>query len=127
MPKRIQMTRNQPWRHMHPDAVIVDRRTPWGNSFVIGEPGVPDAARAVGLFRAAVMITSYAEECVTQDPSMVLHSIMSGMPGPVPRLEAIRLHLRGRDLACWCPLDRPCHADVLLELANQPLRSVRED
>jgi hypothetical protein len=26
--------------------------------------------------------------------------------------------LRGHDLACWCPLDRPCHADVLLELAN---------
>ena len=26
--------------------------------------------------------------------------------------------LRGADLVCWCPLDRPCHADVLLELAN---------
>lgn len=27
--------------------------------------------------------------------------------------------LRGRDLVCWCPLDQPCHADVLLELANR--------
>lgn len=27
--------------------------------------------------------------------------------------------LRGHDLACWCPLDKPCHADVLLELANR--------
>ena len=27
--------------------------------------------------------------------------------------------IRGRDLACFCPLDRPCHADVLLELANR--------
>jgi len=27
--------------------------------------------------------------------------------------------LRGKDLACWCPLDQPCHADVLLELANE--------
>lgn len=26
--------------------------------------------------------------------------------------------LRGKNLACWCRLDRPCHADVLLELAN---------
>lgn len=26
--------------------------------------------------------------------------------------------LRGKDLACWCPLDHPCHADVLLEVAN---------
>jgi hypothetical protein len=28
--------------------------------------------------------------------------------------------LRGKDLACWCSLDQPCHADVLLELANAP-------
>jgi hypothetical protein len=26
--------------------------------------------------------------------------------------------LRGKDLACWCALDQPCHVDVLLELAN---------
>ncbi len=26
--------------------------------------------------------------------------------------------LRGKNLACFCSLDRPCHADVLLELAN---------
>jgi hypothetical protein len=27
--------------------------------------------------------------------------------------------LRGHDLVCWCPLDQPCHADILLELANR--------
>lgn len=27
--------------------------------------------------------------------------------------------LRGHALACWCPLDQPCHADVLLEVANR--------
>jgi hypothetical protein len=32
--------------------------------------------------------------------------------------EARRI-LRGHDLACWCPLDQPCHADVLLELADR--------
>ena len=26
--------------------------------------------------------------------------------------------LAGKDLACWCPLDQPCHADVLLDIAN---------
>jgi len=30
-----------------------------------------------------------------------------------------QLGLRGKNLACWCPLDSPCHADVLLELANR--------
>lgn len=32
--------------------------------------------------------------------------------------EEVRAELAGRDLACWCPLDQPCHADVLLEIAN---------
>jgi hypothetical protein len=26
--------------------------------------------------------------------------------------------LRGKNLACYCPLNQPCHADILLELAN---------
>jgi Domain of unknown function (DUF4326) len=30
----------------------------------------------------------------------------------------LRRDLAGKDLACWCPLDQRCHADVLLELAN---------
>lgn len=34
--------------------------------------------------------------------------------------------LRGKDLACFCPLDRPCHADVLLELANLPSETKQE-
>lgn len=32
--------------------------------------------------------------------------------------EAIKRKLKGKNLACWCPLDQPCHADVLLEIAN---------
>lgn len=32
--------------------------------------------------------------------------------------EVIRAELRGKDLSCWCAPDLPCHADVLLELAN---------
>ncbi|PZS32992.1 MAG: hypothetical protein DLM61_05890 [Pseudonocardiales bacterium] len=31
---------------------------------------------------------------------------------------AARQHLAGHHLACWCPPDQPCHADVLLEIAN---------
>lgn len=32
--------------------------------------------------------------------------------------ETVRLSLRGKNLACWCPMDKPCHADVLLRVAN---------
>lgn len=45
-----------------------------------------------------------------------------GRRGPVtwtyPSMEEIRAELAGHDLACWCPLEHACHADVLLELAN---------
>jgi hypothetical protein len=31
----------------------------------------------------------------------------------------VKQELAGKNLACWCPLDMPCHADVLLKLANE--------
>lgn len=36
---------------------------------------------------------------------------------PVTVEDVVR-ELRGKDLACWCALDFPCHADVLLRIAN---------
>ena len=33
-------------------------------------------------------------------------------------VEDVRRELRGKTLACWCAIDKPCHADVLLEIAN---------
>lgn len=42
-------------------------------------------------------------------------------------VDDIRRELAGRDLVCWCPLGQPCHADVLLELANQPTDQPAED
>jgi hypothetical protein len=33
-------------------------------------------------------------------------------------VDQVREELRGRDLACYCPLGEPCHADVLIEIAN---------
>lgn len=40
------------------------------------------------------------------------------MPDHAAFRAAVRAELAGKDLMCWCPLDQPCHADVLLELAN---------
>lgn len=48
--------------------------------------------------------------------------------GTPPSLDRIRAELGGKDLACWCPLTDeqgapvPCHADVLLEVANEEMR-----
>lgn len=56
---------------------------------------------------------SMFREYVTGEPDMLEYRHKS-------RAEEIRAELAGKDLACWCPLDKPCHADVLLELANGP-------
>lgn len=85
--------------------VYVGRPTKWGNPFAIGEDGPLDRRPldnegAVGFFRDML-----------RDQEMV-----AACGYPVEDLS----ELRGVDLACWCPLDQPCHADVLLELANEP-------
>ncbi|WP_195167634.1 DUF4326 domain-containing protein [Mycobacteroides abscessus] len=99
MPQRIQRKRVKCWR-MPEGAKYVGRPTIYGNPFRVGtneELGeVLDAARAADFFRAWF-----------REPEAWV------LPKP-PLLD----ELRGHDLACWCPLDSPCHADVLLELAN---------
>lgn len=90
MPVRIQRKRTKGWK-MPAGVVYVGRPTRWGNPYTIAECG--SAENAVMAFLTARMT----------------------MP---EEREKIRRELRGKDLACWCPLDQPCHADVLLEIAN---------
>ncbi|WP_245584710.1 DUF4326 domain-containing protein [Salipiger mucosus] len=109
MPRRIQMTRQRPWRRDHPDAVIVARPSKWGNPYRVGVHG--DAARCVDLYRHAAqggILNNF-----TGAPAIEELFAMQDV------LRADLDELRGRDLACWCPVDGPCHGDVLLELANR--------
>jgi len=105
-PKRIQRKRAKGWR-MPPNTVYVGRPTKWGNPFETGIDG--KRAECVKLYR--LLAGGYL--CVSK------------RLGHVERQERARRamlqakkELRGKDLACWCPLDQPCHADVLLEIAN---------
>lgn len=91
-------------------AVCVDRSTPWGNPWRVGEPGINDAAEAVRRFRAATLgFPSNGSFC---KPDAHPDSYIGRVIREAPK------ELRGKDLACFCALDQPCHADVLLELAN---------
>ncbi|MCD1620099.1 DUF4326 domain-containing protein [Salipiger manganoxidans] len=101
MPRRIQMMRARPWRAEHPEAVNVARPGPFGNPFAI----TPDRSRA---------------EAVTAfDVWLVAGSSTGPLADQREELRRRLPELRGRDLACWCPLDGPCHADVLLRIANE--------
>lgn len=93
-PIRVQLSRRKGWR-MPPNTASVARPTKWGNPFKVDPENGFNRAGAVNAFR--ILVSSFDEPTWQTD----IHE------------------LRGKNLACWCPLGQPCHADVLLELANQ--------
>lgn len=95
MPVRIQRKRTKGWK-MPPNTVYVGRPTKWGNPFRAEEWG-----RDIAVHNYEIMILD--RPFATKGPDYVAE---------------IQRELRGKNLACWCPLDQPCHADVLLEIAN---------
>jgi hypothetical protein len=102
MPQRIQLRRTKGWRKPE-GAIVVSRPSKWGNPYAVG-PWM-NRAEAAQLFRLELVDTI---ERTWSAPHPIQFRIIA---------ESLA-ELRGHDLACWCPLDEPCHADVLLELAN---------
>lgn len=89
-PQRIQRSRQH--KMLSPNGlpiVYVGRPTKWGNPFKVGDGC--SRQEAVDRFATTYLAAANLD------------------------LEA----LKGKNLACWCPLDQPCHADVLLKLANR--------
>jgi len=90
VPARLQRSRRRDAR-LPEEAVVVTRPTRWGNPHPL-ELGRVEAVRR---YRRDLLAGRLA---ITVDD--------------------VTRELRGRDLACYCPLDQPCHADVLLDIAN---------
>jgi len=92
-------------------AVNVARPSKWGNPFVIGEPVDRAQVRRWGWkFKHPEFVCADAAEAVRRFRACLLHDEAVH--------EDVRNRLRGKNLACWCAPGAPCHADVLLELAN---------
>ena len=98
-PARIQRRRTKGWR-MPPGAVFVGRPSKWGNPYKVGTPAAPTPEAAVALFR----------------DYLARRTDLS---------DAARDELTGKVLVCWCSPGQPCHADVLLEAANQEQEAPR--
>lgn len=105
-PKRIQLRRTAGWR-LPPNTVSVARPSLWGNPFKVGATvsvGPPLASNPILISDRAQAVALYRE----------------WITDACKHFETFTYQLRGKDLACWCPLDGgPCHADVLLEFANR--------
>jgi len=137
-PQRVQLRRTKGWR-MPANTVVVARPSKWGNPFDFRRSDFCWAALSYGCRgdaagRREASVRAYRlwvdppfdRQIVSMEeqPKMVgpegrecpLGPAIKAGPAP-PRWE-IRDALRGKNLACWCSLDGPCHADVLLEMAN---------
>lgn len=88
---------------MPANTVKVDRSTRWGNPFVVGEEGIRDSATAVRLFEQLMQL----QKILADDDRWFVFT-----------RDRLRADLAGKNLACWCKPGAPCHAEVLLRIAN---------
>jgi hypothetical protein len=83
-------------------AIYVGRPTMWGNRYQIG-----------------TWSNTLGRPVETVDEAVRLYREIIWDSPDGPHMAAyIGERLRGHDLVCWCALDQPCHADILLQLAN---------
>jgi hypothetical protein len=97
-PARVQLRRSKGWT-MPANTVKVDRTTRWGNPFSVADSGSVEVA-------------------VTNHARWMRGEIPAPNGEQPPEADAIRAALGGRHLACWCPIGGPCHAELLLRIAN---------
>lgn len=92
-PIRIQLKRTKGWR-LPANTIVVSRPSKWGNPFPVNKDQ--------NVFQA---VDQYRQWLLHSEPGYIM-------------LRIARTELRGKNLACWCNLGSPCHADVLLVIAN---------
>lgn len=136
-PQRVQLSRAKGWR-IPENTVVVARPTKWGNPFNFRRSEFSWLALAYGCRgdaagRQEASVKAY-REWIAPGPGRRTMAYERGVTfgdstrsvdigprlkiGPAPTLADIIATLRGKHLACWCRPGTPCHADVLLELAN---------
>lgn len=110
-PVRIQRKRTKGWK-MPENTVYVGRHSKWGNPHRVGVSLQPNGDGTYSRMTPADAVARYRDEYLPYWRRKASENALNVA------------ELRGKNLACWCPLDKPCHADVLLELANAPAGEV---
>lgn len=115
-PVRIQLSRKKGFRlHDHSHAVnglaVVNVARPgyWGNPFTVR--GAIESGYAKDKIAGAQICVSVYKGWLSGAPEYAL-------PVNPPRVADIKAQLAGKNLACWCAIGAPCHADILLKIAN---------
>jgi hypothetical protein len=98
-PGRVRITGDLFHPEVPPGAVNVTRQSRWGNPHPIGK----SCRRCGGAVHNREQAQTVYRQHLAEHPELV---------------DEARRDLVGRDLACWCRPDQPCHADILLEVVN---------
>lgn len=145
-PRRVQQRRTAGWRKPE-NTVSVARPSKWGNPFRVGHAqvrmpsvdGSLDWEHEGRLHKRSgeqhvymrhidgkdVFTWHQVEDATPEQCVEMFREYITGLSGHrlsdygrVDRTQIVIAELRGKNLMCFCPLDQPCHADVLLEIAN---------
>jgi hypothetical protein len=108
-PIRIQRKRTKGWR-MPPNTVYVGRGSKWGSKAIV--------VWHESMGQWAVCTPEDTDWFNTKLEALAF-SLAFYKEKQIPLLKQHLSELKGKNLACWCPLDERCHVDVLLELANR--------
>jgi hypothetical protein len=121
-PIRLQRKRTKGFR-LPTNTVCVDRSTKWGNPFRIGEHWRHGACRidTGNVAFNTQLLKAFGDRKLTREDCVLAYRILlnyAGLPQGSDHHWPEPGELKGKNLACFCPPDEPCHADVLLEMAN---------
>lgn len=127
MPIRVQRKRVKGWR-MPENTLYVGRPSKWGNPFkIVGDMIYGDASHRRKIFNPWIYIEPSNNNFIDWGKPLdeiVVSLYVNWLNGndnnyiiPVPFTDV--KELKDKNLACFCPLDKKCHADVLLEIANK--------
>jgi hypothetical protein len=111
-PKRIQLKRTKGFRKPE-GAIVVARPSKWGNPFNFD--GYREQEWTYPSGAPFVPSVEVLREWAARD---FRRELLDGHLHSYPSTDEIIGELAGCDLACWCAVYVPCHADVLLEIAN---------
>lgn len=118
-PQRIQRRRLKGWR-APAGAIYVGRDTRWGNPFKLA----PAASQRGGLLDmwavefSGKKLGRWDDSAAARAEAADRYARWIHEPKQAALVVTVRQELAGRDLMCRCPPDQPCHADVLLQIAN---------
>lgn len=113
---RIQLRRKKGWR-LPENTVVVSRPSKWGNPYKIGEVMKDERYRYINGCGESFELRDGG--IWIGDPETAVRAFQHWLWLHPAEAEEVKAELRGKNLACWCPLHLPCHGDALLRIANE--------